>query len=104
MGGLVARSAVAHATNAGTRGPDMDRHGHAGLTASGRPARARCQPAGAPAARGRGDTRWLAGLLAARSVGIKDLRFGNVVDADWDGHDPDDRTGHCIDVPLHVGP
>jgi hypothetical protein len=51
-----------------------------------------------------GETRWLANHLAARSVGIKDLRFGNIVDADWHGHDPDDRIGHCTEVPLHAGP
>ncbi len=28
-------------------------------------------------------------ILRARSAGIKDLRFGSVVDADWLGHDPD---------------
>jgi len=51
-----------------------------------------------------GETRPLAALLALRSVGIKDLRFGNVVAADWHGHDPDallrDTRTH---VPLHDG-
>jgi len=29
-------------------------------------------------------------LLNARSVGVKDLRFGNLVDQDWLDHDPDE--------------
>lgn len=36
------------------------------------------------------ETRALGGLLRRRSVGVKDLRFGAVTDADWDGHDPDE--------------
>jgi len=50
-----------------------------------------------------GETRWLARQLAARSVGIKDLRYGNVVEADWVGRDPDASGNYCTDVPLHAG-
>jgi pimeloyl-ACP methyl ester carboxylesterase len=28
-------------------------------------------------------------ILALRSSGVKDLRYGNVAQADWEGHDPD---------------
>lgn len=34
-------------------------------------------------------TRLIADIIDLRSSGIKDLRFGNVIDEDWDGHDPD---------------
>ena len=107
MGGLVARSAVAHAADADTSDPAWIELVRDTVTL-GSP------HLGAPLEQGTnllvhllrriGERRWLADQLAARSVGIKDLRFGNVVDADWDGHDPDDRIGHRIEVPLHVGP
>ncbi len=35
-------------------------------------------------------TRWAADLLGVRSGGVRDMAFGNVVAADWHGHDPDD--------------
>lgn len=34
---------------------------------------------------------WLADFLRFRSVGLRDLMHGNIVAADWEGHDPDDR-------------
>jgi hypothetical protein len=108
MGGLVVRSAVHQAAR-----PDRERP-------SSWPALTRAVVTlgtphlGAPAERAAnvathalglvGEGRPLATLLAGRSVGIKDLRYGNLVDADWHGHDPDallrdTRTG----VPLHPG-
>lgn len=39
-------------------------------------------------------TRWMAGLIRFRSQGIKDLRHGNLVEADWKGFDPDDPQDH----------
>ena len=46
--------------------------------------------ASAAAALDRGrSTRWAAAVLRARSVGIKDMRHGNLLEADWSGHDPD---------------
>jgi hypothetical protein len=33
-------------------------------------------------------------LVRQRSAGIKDLTHGNVTDADWFGHDPDDGDDH----------
>ena len=39
--------------------------------------------------------------LGARSVGIKDLRFGAVVEEDWAGYDPDEfLRDRCTEVPL----
>ena len=35
------------------------------------------------------ETRALVRPLRARSVGVKDLGYGYVVDEDWEGHDPD---------------
>ena len=35
------------------------------------------------------ETRGFATPLRARSAGIKDLRYGYLLDEDWDGHDPD---------------
>ena len=35
------------------------------------------------------EMRALASPLRARSVGVKDLGYGYVVDEDWEGHDPD---------------
>jgi triacylglycerol lipase len=40
-------------------------------------------------------------ILNARSAGIKDTRFGYVVDEDWTGHDPDSLlTDRRHDIPL----
>jgi hypothetical protein len=50
------------------------------------------------------ETRSLARLLALRSVGIKDLRRGTLVEADWTGRDLDDPApGAHTHVPLHDG-
>jgi hypothetical protein len=51
-----------------------------------------------------GEGRPFATLLAKRSVGIKDLRFGNLVEADWHGYDPDALLyGTRTEIPLHDG-
>jgi PGAP1-like protein len=43
----------------------------------------------------------LAEALARRSVGIKDLRYGAIVDEDWKGRDPDAwGPDPCADIPL----
>lgn len=42
-------------------------------------------------------------FLRSRSVGIQDLRHGNILDDEWDGLDPDDHRGRRADVPLHPG-
>ena len=87
MGGLVARSAchygsehdwttkVRHVFTLGAphRGAPLEQLTHAASAALAR----------LP------ETRGLAKALNARSVGIKDLRYGYLVDEDWSGHDPD---------------
>jgi pimeloyl-ACP methyl ester carboxylesterase len=40
-------------------------------------------------------------FLNGRSVGIKDLRFGSLVEEDWSGEDPDEFLRHrCREVPF----
>ncbi len=47
------------------------------------------------------ESRPLARALAQRSVGIKDLRYGALVDEDWQGRDPDAwGPDPCAGVPL----
>ena len=47
------------------------------------------------------ETRPVATLLNQRSVGIKDLRYGSLLEADWLGIDPDERLrDRCSPVPL----
>jgi triacylglycerol esterase/lipase EstA (alpha/beta hydrolase family) len=101
MGGLVVRSA-AH------QGHDDERPWGQLLThvvALGSP------HLGAPLEKGVHVAAWALGrfpesrpfgqLLDARSVGVKDLRFGSVVQRDWDGHDPDELLrDRCSDAPF----
>jgi hypothetical protein len=97
MGGLVARSAVASANQAGFAWPNQLKH----LVFLGTPHH------GAPLERA---GNWIDVLLGStpysrpfaklgqlRSAGVTDLRYGHVLDADWQGHDrfrrqPDSRT------------
>ena len=47
------------------------------------------------------ESRPLARALAQRSVGIKDMRYGALVDEDWQGQDPDAwGPDRCADIPL----
>jgi pimeloyl-ACP methyl ester carboxylesterase len=47
------------------------------------------------------ETRAFASFLNARSVGIKDLRFGSCVEADWCDCDPDEYLrDRCNEVPF----
>ena len=47
------------------------------------------------------ETRAMANLLNARSVGIKDLRFGSCVEEDWCDCDPDEYLrDRCHEVPF----
>jgi pimeloyl-ACP methyl ester carboxylesterase len=104
MGGLVARSAVESATQSGFAWPKHLKH----LVFLGTPHH------GAPLERA---GNWIDALLGStpysrpfaklgqlRSAGVTDLRYGHVLDADWQGHDrfrrkPDSRTP----LPLPVG-
>jgi pimeloyl-ACP methyl ester carboxylesterase len=50
------------------------------------------------------ESRAFSAALRKRSVGIKDLRFGSVTDADWDGHDPDEfLRDRCQETPFLPG-
>jgi pimeloyl-ACP methyl ester carboxylesterase len=107
MGGLVARSAL-HRAGSGT--PDA----HAWTTLVRDTITLGTPHLGAPLERGAHalthtlarlpETRPLATLLALRSVGIKDLRRGTLLEADWAGRDLDARgpAGHTH-VPLCDG-
>lgn len=104
MGGLVTRSAVHSAQQSGTAWPRLLKN----IVFLGTPHH------GAPLERA-GNwidvllgstpyTRPFARLVQLRSAGITDLRYGHVVDADWQGHDrfrrkPDTR----MPVPLPDG-
>jgi hypothetical protein len=107
MGGLVARSAL-HQAGGGTPGAS-------GWTTLVRDTVTLGSPhLGAPLERGvhrlagllarLPETRGLAALLALRSVGIKDLRRGTLVEADWAERDLDAAgPGRHTHVPLHDG-
>lgn len=104
MGGMVARSAVHHAAEAGHRWPaslrklvflatphhgsPLERHGNAFETALA------SVPYAAPFAK----------LGRMRSAGITDLRHGNLLDGDWQGRDRFERAGDTrAIVPLPAG-
>jgi pimeloyl-ACP methyl ester carboxylesterase len=107
MGGLVARSAL-HRAAGGT----ADAHGWTALVRDtitlgsphlGAPLERRVHQLAAQLAR-LPETRPLARLLTLRSVGIKDLRHGTLVEADWSGRDLDALLpGEHTSVPLHDG-
>jgi pimeloyl-ACP methyl ester carboxylesterase len=47
------------------------------------------------------ETRMLSSFLRRRSAGIRDLRYGSLVDEDWRGRDPEAlRAIACQEVPL----
>lgn len=107
MGGLVARSALAQAGDGTAYG---ERH-WPGLVRDtvtlGSP------HLGAPLEQGVNslghalnrvaETRWIVTALASRSVGIKDLRFGNLLEQEWVSAAPDARQSSRVDTPLHTG-
>jgi pimeloyl-ACP methyl ester carboxylesterase len=104
MGGLVSRSACYHGHELGHAWVRRVRH----AISLGSP------HMGAPLAQGvhlaaaalyqLPETRPLAGLLRRRSGGIRDLRYGSLVDEDWRDQDPDAlRAKVCQEVPLLEG-
>ena len=104
MGGLVARSACYQAAERGDAWVELVRH----VVSLGTP------HTGAPLAQGvhwmsaalgaLPETRPFAGFLRRRSAGIRDLRQGSLVDADWRDCDPDAlRAAACQEVPLLEG-
>ncbi len=107
MGGLVARSAL-HQAGGGTAEAEPWTHLVRDTVTLGAP------HLGAPLERGvhrltqqlarLPETRPLARVLTLRSVGIKDLGHGTLVEDDWTGRDPDGPTaGSRTRVPLHDG-
>ena len=104
MGGLVARSACHQAAERGDAWVRRVRH----VISLGTP------HMGAPLAQGVHwmsaalgavpETRPFASFLRRRSAGIRDLRQGSLVDADWRDCDPDAlRAAACQEVPLLEG-
>jgi pimeloyl-ACP methyl ester carboxylesterase len=101
MGGLVARSACHDATQRGAAWVALVRT----IVTLGTP------HLGAPLEKAVHVTEWLlsrlpetaplARPLKARSVGVRDLRYGSIVEEDWLGHDPDELLrDRCTEVPL----
>jgi hypothetical protein len=101
MGGLVVRSACHYGHTDGHTWTRAVRH----VVCLGSP------HLGAPLERGANVAAWLlarvpetrpvARLLNLRSVGVKDLRFGGVVEEDWQSVDPDELLrDRCVDVPF----
>jgi pimeloyl-ACP methyl ester carboxylesterase len=104
MGGLVARSACYQGAERGDAWARRVRH----VISLGTP------HMGAPLAQGVHwmsaalgavpETRPFAGFLRRRSAGIRDLRQGSLVDADWRDCDPDAlRAAACQEIPLLEG-
>ncbi|HEY2167411.1 MAG TPA: hypothetical protein VGH01_09625 [Jatrophihabitantaceae bacterium] len=46
------------------------------------------------------ETKPFATWLNRRSVGIKDMRYGSIVEADWLGYDPEDVNDNCTDMQF----
>lgn len=105
MGGLVIHSALAQAD---VEGPGSVWVGRVSDTVTlGSPhLGAPLERAANHAARAAGALRHvrpIATFLRSRSVGIQDLRHGNILDEEWDGFDPADHRGRRSDLPLHPG-
>ena len=101
MGGLVARSACHYGALDGSTWAALVRH----VVSLGTP------HLGAPLEKATNVAGWalacwpesvpFARVLTARSAGVKDLRFGAVIDEDWLGHDPDEfLRDRCREVPF----
>jgi pimeloyl-ACP methyl ester carboxylesterase len=101
MGGLVVRSACHYGAQQGHDWPDLVRH----VVCLGSP------HLGADLEKGVNvaswalsqlpETRALASFLNARSAGVKDLRFGALLDEDWSECDPDEfLRDRCHEVPF----
>ena len=101
MGGLVARSACHYGDLHGSTWAARVRH----VVSLGTP------HLGAPLEKATNVVGWalarwpesvpFARFLTARSAGVKDLRFGAVIDDDWQGHDPDEfLRDRCREMPF----
>jgi pimeloyl-ACP methyl ester carboxylesterase len=100
MGGLVARSAAHQAAESGMQWVTALRH-VVGLGAPhlGAPLE-RIVNKGTRAMARLPEARPFATWLNRRSVGIKDLRHGALVEADWRDLDPEDCIDNCTDIAL----
>ena len=101
MGGLVARSACHQADRVGATWVERTRHVFGlGTPHLGAPLE-RAVNAVAWSLHKTPETRPLAKVLNARSVGIKDLRFGSLLEDDWTDVDLDGfLTGRAAEVPF----
>lgn len=100
LGGLVARSAAHQAAESGMQWVTMLRH-IVGLGAPhlGAPLE-RAVNKGTRSMARLPETRPFATWLNRRSVGIKDLRHGALVEADWLDADPEDCVDNCTEVAF----
>ena len=100
LGGLVARSAAHQAAESGMSWVALLRH-VVGLGAPhlGAPLE-RAVNKGTRSMAKLPETRPFAAWLNRRSVGIKDLRHGALLEADWLDVDPEDCTDNCSDVAF----
>ena len=101
MGGLVARSACHYGETDGRTWTEPLRHVFClGTPHLGAPLERAANVAGHALGR-LPETRPFARLVNGRSVGIKDLRFGNCVEEDWCDCDPDEfLRDRCNEVPF----
>jgi pimeloyl-ACP methyl ester carboxylesterase len=104
MGGLVARSACHYGSAPGYSWTGRVTHVVSlGTPHLGAPAEEAARVASA-ALSVLPETRALGSLLRRRSAGIRDLRYGSLVDEDWRGRDRDALRGSaCREVPLLEG-
>ncbi|GAC1616299.1 MAG: permease [Candidatus Dormibacteraceae bacterium] len=104
MGGLVARSACHQARLRGDSWVGLVRHiACLGTPHHGAPLE-KAANIGAWALAAAPETRGIAKLANARSAGVKDLRFGNLVDTDWLDRDPDALlSDHREEIPFLPG-
>ncbi len=101
MGGLVSRSACHYGERHGQDWVEQVRHVFClGTPHLGAPLERGANAAGWALGRVR-ETQPFADLVNGRSAGIKDLRYGSLVEEDWLGHDPDEfLTDRCGEVPF----
>jgi pimeloyl-ACP methyl ester carboxylesterase len=102
MGGLVARSACRYGEQGGSGWTDLVRHVFClGTPHLGAPMERAASVAGWALSR-IPESRPFADLFFnGRSAGIKDLRYGNCVEEDWAGYDPDEfLRDRCTEVPF----
>jgi len=104
MGGLISRSAAYQAAEAGMDWPHEVRHVISlGSPHMGAPLEQAVHYASA-ALTALPETAPLGRFLRRRSGGIRDLRQGSLVDADWRDRDPDAlRAEACQEIPLLEG-